>query len=261
MLFAPTAFRLHHTRKGLMTLISVVEFERDDGEVGNGGSGARYVASTDGRRWVLKHQLGGQSHGTLLSNEVIGGLLGQRLGIAVPEVAAMRMAPEQVRSVFGRDVAEPQLFFLSLRVEQAENASPESLAAGSPENTAEVVVLNALLANPDVKAEHVLARKTEDGSFVHLPVDWGHAVFGPVDDFTQPPDPGAQHQPWAELLRHTTSEHVRAAVERVQSLTRGDCCQILEEIPEGWRITANQTEIVANWLIERAGILDRVLQI
>jgi hypothetical protein len=69
-----------------------IELASDDGAVGSGGSGSRYMTATDGTRWVMKATyFGGQSHRYLYLNEAVGASIAVGLGISVPKPAVLKL--------------------------------------------------------------------------------------------------------------------------------------------------------------------------
>src|SRR6266571_1453246 len=63
--------------------------------VGYGGSGARYVTSTEGARWVMKaHFLNGQ-HAYLCLNEAVSAQIAMRLSVSAPGAAVVELDEDQ----------------------------------------------------------------------------------------------------------------------------------------------------------------------
>ena len=63
-----------------------IELDRDDGPVGEGGSGARKITATDGSKWIAKATyFGGHPHRYFYLNEALVKLVGERLEIRIRE--------------------------------------------------------------------------------------------------------------------------------------------------------------------------------
>jgi len=167
----------------------------DHGQIGSGGSGAHWVTAADATRWVAKATFfGGQQHKYLYLNEALTSLIAQRLGVGVPEPAALRLTAAQAEQ-FRQGLSDVErLVFASARIEPSEALSPEAARSADKLEVAGIIVFDTLIWNTDEKPEHVLAQPQDDGTWRLWPVDRGHALavadslqsLQPVDAAYQP---------------------------------------------------------------------------
>jgi hypothetical protein len=235
-----------------------VEFEQDDGPVGDGGSGAHYVTASDGSKWVAKAPyLGSQPHRYLYLNETLSKLIAERLGVPVPGCAALNLTQAQADALRPDRSGNDRLIFACERIERPEAFSPEVARAVSEEERAGIAVLDALVWNTDNKPEHVLAEQ-DNGGWRVWPVDHGH-TFAVADSLQSLPQQDAPYPPFPLLNEGVTRTHLGAWIDRAKGIEQEEFTAMVRTLPPDWIIEPNAPEELAEALYKRRQNLDQVL--
>jgi hypothetical protein len=244
-------------REGAPSLVTV-RLAVDEGAVGMGGSGARYVTSTDGSRWVVKTHIFG-SHQCLCMNEAVSSQIAQRMELRIPEPAVLELDSEQLLKLHPGAQETDRFFFASRRVEDDEPLSPAAAAGTDPEALAGIVVLDALVRNTDQKPEHLLAQPQEDGTWRVLPIDYGHALA--VGDTVTSFDPSAEASPIPQLLQdHVSWPHIEPWIATVRDISRHEFQAMVEGLPTPWVFEPDAGSTIADALLHRVQRLPALLR-
>jgi HipA-like kinase len=230
----------------------------DEGAVGIGGSGARYVTSTDGSRWIAKTHVFG-SHRCLCMNEGVCAQIAQRIELRTPEAAVLELEPEQLEGLHPGAAETDRFFFASRLIDGAESLSPTAAGGADPGQLAGIAVLDSLVHNTDQKPEHLLALQEEDGSWGVQPIDYGHALA--VGDSVGSFDPQAGAHPVQALLQpHISWEDVGPWLKRVQEISRQEFRAMVDGLPAAWVFEPDASATLADALVERVRRLPDLLQ-
>jgi hypothetical protein len=244
--------------------LTEVNFHEDDGQVGQGGSGSRYMTATDGSKWVVKSTyFGGQPHRYLYLNEALAVLIAQALGAPVPRIAVMKLTLEQAQAFKpAADESDRSLFACEL-IEPCEALSAEAVDGAEVKALAAITVLDQLTWNTDrnSKPEHVLARKRPYEDLWDLwAVDHGHcfSVRDSLDDGDLAPDRVAQ-PPWEWLTRRVSKSDLEPVLEAAQAISEESYKQMIAELPGEWIVQADAADRLTTALARRAAALEGVL--
>jgi hypothetical protein len=232
--------------------IPVFSLVQDHGPMGAGGSGARLITASDGNRWVMKSPiLGGQTHRFFCLNEALCGLVGKRMGVNVPDVAAIELTTGQLRA-FSASASETERFAVATRlIEPAEPLTPATAVAVPRASRAGIVTLDALVTNSDRKEEHLLAHHTDDGDWDVTSIDHGHTIA--MGDALSAVDPhAAVASPLPLLAQGLTSGDVSPWIETAQGVTRVEFKQMVGAAPAAWVVEPDGDEVLAEVLTARA---------
>jgi HipA-like kinase len=225
---------------------------RDGGQVGQGGSAARYITGTDGGQWIMKAAFfGGQTHRYLYLNEALSAQVGWRLGVAVPTVAVVELDPEQLQTYSATVPESSRYVIASRRVEPAEALSPTTAAAAARSERAGIAVLDAIVWNTDRKPEHVLAHRGTDGEWHLAPIDHGH-TFATADTIVGHLDPNAS-MPGRDALLHEglTSADLLPWIEAAEDISRQEFYDMARSLPAPWVVEPDAPDALADALFAR----------
>jgi hypothetical protein len=180
---------------GTPVQLTTISLGIDNGPVGRGGSGARYVTSTDGTKWIMKATFfGGQAHRYLYLNEALSAQVAWTLGVRTPDLAIMELSPEQLRT-FSSTAPESSRYAIASRmIEPAEALSPDLVGEISPSERAGVTVLDAVVWNTDRNPEHLLVSRDDSRERRLWAIDHGH-TFATADTIVGHLDPAAPMPP------------------------------------------------------------------
>jgi len=231
--------------------IRTIHLDADGGPVGAGGSGARYITATDGTRWVMKATfLGGQAHRYLHVNEALTAQIAHRMGICVPELAAVELTDDQVRG-FSVVASPTTTSAVATRlIDPAEPLSPETASAAPVADRAAIVTLDYLSWNTDEKPEHILAQHTSNGWRL-WPIDHGHtfAVADTLADHVDPARPAPP--PMALLAQDLSPTDLEPWIVAAESIKRREFYSMVQQLPPSWVAEPDAADILADALIER----------
>jgi hypothetical protein len=240
--------------------LPTIELAADVGPVGSGGSGAHFIAASDGTRWVMKaNYFGGQQHRYLCLNEALCAQIGRRLGVNVPDAAIVYLTLDQAQT-FKPGVGEPERFvFASRLIEPAEPLSPASAAGAETTEMAGIVTLDALVRNTDRKEEHILAQRRSDDGWRLWAIDHGHTL-ATADTLKGTFDPlQASVPPIALLQQHVGREDVRPWCESAAAVPRVEYKKMVDALPGAWVVEPDAPETLADILFARAQNLAQLL--
>jgi HipA-like kinase len=232
--------------------IAVFSLVQDHGAMGGGGSGARLITASDGNRWVMKSPvLGGQKHRFFCLNEALCGLVGKRIGVNVPDVAAIELTTEQLRA-FSATAFETDRFAVATRlIEPAEALTPTTAIAVPKASRAAIVTFDALVTNSDRKEEHLLAHNTDSEEWDVASIDHGHTI-AMGDALTAVNAQAPIAQPLPLLVHGLTSDDVSPWIESAQGVTRVEFKQMVAAAPAAWVVEPDGDEVLAEVLTARA---------
>jgi hypothetical protein len=241
-----------------------VNFHEDDGPVGQGGSGSRYVTATDGSKWVVKSTyFGGQPHRYLYLNEALGALIAQALGAPVPRIAVMKLTLAQAQVFKPAALDSDRFLFACERMDPCEALSPEAVDGADLGSLAAITALDQLIWNTDRhgKPEHVLARKRPyEDSWDLWAVDHGHSfsVRDSLDAGDIAADRVAQ-APWEWLTRRLSRGDLDPFIEKSRSISAENYKMMVAELPGAWIVEADTADRLAAALPLRGEALEGVL--
>lgn len=230
----------------------------DEGPVGAGGSGSRYIRSPEGDRWVMKsHVLGGQEHAYLCLNEAVAFQLATRIGANVPRAAVVELSLEQLEVLEPSASPSARFMFASEFITGAEALSPSAASAVDPVELAGIVALDAVARNTDRKPEHVLARE-RGGAWDAFAIDHGHsmAVASTLSAFTASEPMVA---PMPLLQQHIGRADFGRARDAAGAIERREVVAMVEGLPTPWVIEPDGSATLADVLMVRLRDLDRLL--
>ena len=235
-----------------------IEMQQDNGPVGAGGSAPRYITASDGSHWVAKATyFGGQPHRYLYLNEAVCNMVADRIGVAVPTPAVLRLTPEQAEVFKPGHQEADRIIFASTRIEPAEALSPEAVRATLAETRAGIVVFDALVWNTDDKPEHVVAERRDEG-WQLWPVDHGHCL-AVADTLQSLPTVDAPYNVFQLLADGVQKAHLAPWIERAREVEAEEFAEMVRSLPAEWVIETDAPERLAAALEKRAATLEQVL--
>lgn len=198
--------------------IGEIELDRDEGPIGQGGSGARWITAPDGSKWSAKATyFGGHGHRYFYVNEALTKLIAERLDVRVPDAAALRLTPEQAEAFSPGRSEQDRVIFACRRIE-GEALTPAVVQATAAADRAGIIVLDAAVWNTDDKAEHVIAEEST-GEWRLWPVDARIEAAQAELDCAR----ADLRRTMADVLeRFPDDERVRAAVDQFVDDALGD---------------------------------------
>lgn len=237
---------------GTAAPLTHIAMARDDGQVGQGGSGARYITCTQGGHWILKATFfGGQAHRYLYLNEALSARVAWRLGIPVPTVAVVELSSEQLEAYSSTVPESARYVIASARVEPAEALSPAIVASTQRSERAGIVVFDAVVWNADRKPEHVLATQGRDGEWRLAPIDHGH-TFATADTIVGHLDLAAPLPPRDALLCHgLTQTDILPWTNAAEDITRKEFYDMAQSLPAPWVVEPDAPDALADALVAR----------
>ena len=240
--------------------LTVVEFAVDDGPVGAGGSGSRYMTAADGTRWVVKAPIfGSQQHRYLALNEAVSAQTALAMGIPVPRPGVVPLTPEVCEHLAPGASLPVRFAFASELIVGSEPLGPTAASETDANVLAGIAVFDTLTWNTDRKPEHVLAR-CEDGRWSVWAIDHGHTL-AVADTLTGALVPTQPCNPPMDLLaQHLTEERLEPWISKAQSLDRADFSAMVSGLPAEWVVEPEAAATIADALHARARELAALLQ-
>ena len=201
-----------------------------------GSSLPALVEADDGAEYVIKFR--GAGHGTkALTAELLGGEIGRRLGLPVPEIVLAKLPEEIARAEPDQEVRD--LMGWSIGVNVGLAFVPGALAkdmtrppAEGPDFAADVVWFDSLITNPDRTPRN--SNLIVNGGRTWL-IDHGSALY--VHHAWTEPDAHAR-RPFDLIAEHIllpfASSIANADARLAPRLAESDLDEILADIPDDW---------------------------
>jgi len=201
-----------------------------------GGSLPAVIEADDGDAYVVKFRGAGQGAGALIA-EVVAGSIGQLLGLAVPEIVLVDLAPD-----FGRAEPDPEIRELLERspgrnagLRFLPNALPFRPGVSDPPDpatAADIVWLDALVTNIDRTPRNPNLLTWHGGLWL---IDHGAALY--VQHTWRDPDAHAR-RPFPQAADHVLLPYAGSLLDADARLSRLIDHAILEGIldlvPDDW---------------------------
>jgi hypothetical protein len=237
--------------------IGDIELDRDEGPIGQGGSGARWITAPDGSKWSAKATyFGGHGHRYFYVNEALTKLIAERLDVRVPDSAALRLTPEQVEAFSPGRSEQDRVIFACRRID-GEALTPPVVQATAAADRAGIIVLDAAVWNTDDKAEHVIAEEST-GEWRLWPVDHANCM-SVADSLASLPQTDAPFQPFNLLMENVSRADINPWIERAKSIGEEEYADMVRTLPSEWVIEPDAPERLAEALFRRSQALDQVL--
>jgi hypothetical protein len=218
-----------------------------------GGSSQPHVFDTPAGSFLVKAQNNPQGL-RVLSNELVGGLCLNYLGVDHPQPAIVNLPDEILKgspgAVFadGTPIGAGSAFGSELWQSDPQGVVDVSLIENL-DVVAGTLALDTWLQPLDGRQYRVRPSPTTLDRYEFIPVDQGHMIGGPEWDkasLAAAPEPAVPSTEFA-----LTQQDVAPFIERLESFSLNDAREIVEQVPDDWLDKESREALVA-YLVERA---------
>jgi hypothetical protein len=199
--------------------------------------------------------------GRVITNEVVGGLALDWLGVVHPPVAivdlpaALLAISPRARYNNGQPLAAGMAFGSEFWPSEPQGTVPVEALVNTAE-LAGICVFDTWIQNHDSRQFRVRASSTHHGSFEFIPLDQGHS-FGPnwdANTLTQ----GSGGTPVATELRALSPTDVAPFIDRLKQFTQQVAEHLVAQVPDSW-ISQPQRQALVTYLTARAPLAAEAL--
>jgi hypothetical protein len=245
----------------------VIEADTYEGHQGGGGSDAERIRGNDGYRYIVKFR--GNPQGTrILANEYVTSQIGELIGAPCPVGRVMRVSLEFIQRVpikYGGVLAGAGPQFAS-RFQCDEHGATFQNPVPSvvkqfvnKDQAAAKIILDNLVANQDVKNEHIIFHAVK-GGIRFWAVDFGHTLG--IAQGWESLRPSSEDAPLvAPFLTECvlSRDDLNAVVDRLKArLTRETLLEVLSEVPlEAWGVAAQEVSPLIDYLLTQRECIPR----